>query len=465
MSQHVTVRDLPSVDRLLQAARAGLDEAPQELLLQAARAELETARAALLSGDGAPYAGPDLLELLAARVRARLARQLAPSLRPVINASGVIIQTNLGRAPLSAGALVAMAAVGAGYSNLEYDLERGERGSRGVHLEALLTRLSGAEAAMAVNNNAAAIYLALIALAAGREVVVSRGQAVEIGGGFRIPDVLRQSGATLVEVGTTNRTYARDYAGAVNERTALLMRIHSSNFRLVGFVHEASLAELAEVGRAHGVPLLDDLGSGTLLPTTPYGLAPEPTVQESVAAGADLVAFSGDKLLGGPQAGLLVGRRDLIERLRRHPLARALRIDKTTIAGLEATLRSYLRGRALDEIPVWRMIAAAPADLSARAESLANHLRSAGLPAEPAACRSAVGGGSLPGESQPSAGVALEPGPAGADALAARLRCGAPAIVARIVEGKVLCDLRTVLPEEDQALGEGLIRAWQEGAR
>ncbi len=446
------LRDLPSVDRLMLAARAELDEAtPQALLRAAARAELDTARRALQQGE-APDPEALSIEALARGVRTRIEQWLTPSLRPVINATGVIIQTNLGRAPLSAAALAAMAAVGAGYSNLEYDLERGERGSRNVHLERLLTRLSGAEAAMAVNNNAAAVYLALIALAAGREVIVSRGQAVEIGGGFRIPDVLRQSGAVLVEVGTTNRTYARDYADAINERTALLLRVHSSNFRLTGFVHEPALGELAEVGRAHGVPLLDDLGSGTFLPTTPYGLAPEPTVQESVDAGADLVTFSGDKLLGGPQAGLIVGRRDLVEQLRRHPLARAMRVDKTTIAGLAATLQSYLRGRATDEIPVWRMIGIPLETLRARATAVAAALSAAGLRAEVVACQSAVGGGSLPGETLPGAGVAVAPGPEGAEDCATRLRRGAPAIVARIVDERLLFDLRTVLAEDEPAL-------------
>jgi len=452
-----TLRHLPSVDALIQAARAGMsEEAPHDLLREAARAELAELRAALRGENGPP---DDRLAALADRVRGRVAAALSPSLRPVINASGVIVQTNLGRAPLSQAALAAMARVGAGYSNLEYDLEAGERGSRYVHLEALLTRLTGAAAAMAVNNNAAAIYLALIALAAGREVVVSRGQAVEIGGGFRIPDVLRQSGATLVEVGTTNRTYARDYAAAITERTALLMRIHTSNFRLVGFVHEASLAELAAVGRERGVPVLDDLGSGTLLDTAPFGLAPEPTVRESVAAGADLVAFSGDKLLGGPQAGLLVGRADLIQALKRHPLARALRVDKTTIAGLEATLLSYLRGRALDEIPVWRMIAAPPEGLRERAARLAERLQAGGLAAEPAECRSAVGGGSLPGETLPSHGVALDPGPEGADAATRRLRGGPSPVVARVADGRVQFDVRTVLPEQDEALAEAALAA------
>lgn len=463
-----SLRDLPSVDRLIQSVRANSDQldVPHELLRSAARAEIDAARAALQQGggdyDGLDLPANNLLPFLVERVHRRLATLLQPSLRPVINASGVIIQTNLGRAPLSQAALEAMQRVGAGYSNLEYDLEAGERGHRHVHLEQLLCRLSGAEAAMAVNNNAAAVYLALIALAAGREVLVSRGQAVEIGGGFRIPDVLRQSGAILVEVGTTNRTYARDYAAAISERSALLLRVHTSNFRLLGFVHETSLAELSALGRERGIPVLDDLGSGTLLATQPFGLSPEPTVPESVAASADLVTFSGDKLLGGPQAGLIVGRRELVERLRTHPLARALRIDKTTIAGLEATLLSYLRGRASEEIPVWRMIGAPIDRLHTRAATLAARLTGAGLTATVNACTSAIGGGSLPGETLSSAGVALAPGPIGADALAARLRRGTPAVVARIEADHLIFDMRTVLVEQDGDLAEAIIAAGQQ---
>jgi L-seryl-tRNA(Ser) seleniumtransferase len=435
-------RNLPAVEALVQAAerRQNGDALPRELLVDAARAEIEAARRAI-AGGGAPPAAEELLSATLARARG----VAAPSLRPLINATGVIIQTNLGRAPLSEAALRAMREVGAGYSNLEYDLAAGERGSRAVHVAALLRRLTGAEAALAVNNNAAAIYLALSALALGREVIVSRGQAVEIGGGFRIPDVLRQSGATLVEVGTTNRTYGRDYAAAIGERTALLMRIHTSNFRLTGFVHETALAEMAAVARERGVEVLDDLGSGTLLATAPYGLAPEPTVQESIAAGAGLVTFSGDKLLGGPQAGLIVGREELVAKLRKHPLARALRVDKTTLAGLEATLLAYLHGRAADEIPVWRMIAAAPEALRARAERLASAIGAG----EVVGCASAVGGGSLPGETLPSFAVALAGNPG---ELARRLRQGATPVVGRIAEGRLLLDVRTVLEEQEQAL-------------
>jgi L-seryl-tRNA(Ser) seleniumtransferase len=440
-------RQLPAVETLIQMLQQELegDLLPHALLADAARAAIGAARQAIAAGSEAPALG----ELVADA--GRRARTLAaPSLRPVINASGVIIQTNLGRAPLSQAALRAMREVGAGYSNLEYDLAAGERGSRTVHLSALLCRLTGAEAALAVNNNAAAIYLALSALAAGREVVISRGQAVEIGGGFRIPDVLRQSGAALVEVGTTNRTYARDYAAAINERTALLMRIHTSNFKLTGFVHHAALAEIATLGHERGIPTLDDLGSGTLLPTGPYGLAPEPTVQESIAAGADLVTFSGDKLLGGPQAGLIVGRADLVAQLKQHPLARALRVDKTTLAGLEATLLSYLHGRAAEEIPIWRMIAAPPQALRARAERIAAAFEGA----EVVACSSAIGGGSLPGETLLSYAVAIDGAPP--DELARALRSATPPVVGRIAEDRLLLDVRTVLEEQEAELVEAI---------
>lgn len=437
-------RNLPAVETLVQVIERRLngDALPRGLLTEAARRAIAGARERIATGEQAPP-----IEALSDAAIAEVRSAARPSLRPLINASGVILQTNLGRAPLSQAALEAMRAVGGGYSNLEYDLDAGVRGSRSAHLSALLCRLTGAEAALAVNNNAAAVYLALIALAAGREVVVSRGQAVEIGGGFRIPDVLRQSGATLVEVGTTNRTYARDYAAAIGDRTALLLRVHTSNFRLVGFVHETPLEELVAVGRERGVPVLDDLGSGTLLPTAPYGLAPEPTAHESVAAGADVVTFSADKLLGGPQAGLIVGRAAAVGQLARHPLARALRVDKTTIAGLEATLLAYLRGRATSEIPVWRMIAAPVERLRARAEWLAAALgpRAVALESE-----AAVGGGSLPGEILPSYAVALSV--EHPDVAARRLRLGEPAVVARVADGRLLLDLRAVLEEQDAAL-------------
>ncbi|MDQ2806141.1 MAG: L-seryl-tRNA(Sec) selenium transferase [Chloroflexota bacterium] len=445
-------------------------------------------------------------------------------MRPVINASGVILQTNLGRAPLSAAAQAALTGA-AGYSNLEYDLEAGARGSRYRHAAPLLTRLTGAEDALVVNNAAAALYFVLLACASGREVILSRGEAVEIGGGFRIPDILRQSGATLVEVGTTNRTYTRDYEAALTERTAGLLHVHTSNFRIVGFTHSPALADLAALAHAHNVWLADDTGSGALLPTARYGLSPEPLVQDSVAAGADLVLFSGDKLLGGPQAGIIVGRAGPIAALRRHPLARALRVDKLTYAALEATLLHYLRGEAAREVPVWAMISADPAALHRRAHAWAATLRAAGLPAGVIPGHSAVGGGTLPGDTLPTWLLALgraeadpspqppplngegepdriSPPPSGegsgersvppapssppfvgegsgersspvtiphsafriphSAALARRLRQGTPAVVARVEHDRVLCDPRTVLPDQDAALLAAIQAAWQE---
>ena len=326
---------------------------PRELALQAAREVLETARKAMLDG-GWPHALADLPRLVEERVQAAT----APRLRPVLNGSGVVIHTNLGRAPLSQAALAAAREAAAGYSNLEYDLEKGERGSRHTLVTDLLRRLTGAEDALVANNNAAAVLLILSALAQGREAIISRGQLVEIGGGFRIPDVMRQSGTTLVEVGTTNRTYAADFEAAITERTALLLRVHASNFVQVGFVHQPLLEELIEVGNRHDLPVVDDLGSGSLLDTSAFGLAREPMVQASVVAGTTLVAFSGDKLLGGPQAGIIVGRASEVATLRRHPLMRAIRPDKLTLAALGATLVHYLRGEAAREVPVWRMISA-----------------------------------------------------------------------------------------------------------
>ncbi len=445
-------RALPSVDALTTSLGGEFPDLPRARVVDAARDAIDAARDAIGASDDAPT-----LTAIGAAARAALAAIAEPSLRQAINASGVIIQTNLGRAPLSRAAIEAVAAVAAGFSNLEYDLERGERGSRHTHLAAPLCAICGAEAAMVVNNAAAALYLILGALASGREVLVSRGQAVEIGGGFRIPDVLRQSGATLVDVGTTNRTYPHDYAEAITERAALLLRVHSSNFRLMGFTRETTIDELVAVGRARGVPVVDDLGSGALLDTSRFGLAAEPLVQTSVAAGADLVVFSGDKLLGGPQAGIIVGRAASIDRLMRHPLARALRVDKLTIAALGATLDSYLRGRATDEIPVWQMIAATPDALRRRADALAETLGGQVVPSQ-----GAVGGGSLPGETLPGWAVRLDA--VSPDALAHALRCGAAPVVARVSDGALLLDLRSVLPEQDAALGAAVALALREAA-
>ena len=448
-------RSLPGVDRLLshEFLAAAAAEHGRELAVEAARAVLAAARAALQAGGATPT-----LDGLAAEVAGRLATTARGTLYPVINATGVIIHTNLGRAPLSQAARAAMDAVAAGYSNLEYDLDAGERGSRYLHAETLLCRLTGAEAGLVANNNAGAVFLVLSALAAGHEVVISRGQLVEIGGGFRIPDVLRQSCARLVEVGTTNRTHLRDFQEAIGPETALLLRVHSSNFRQIGFTAEVSLADMVELGRKAGVPVVDDLGSGSLLDTTRYGLAAEPMVQQSVAAGADLVTFSGDKLLGGPQAGLIVGRQALVAQLRHHPLERTLRVDKGTLAGLQATLLHYLAGAAEREVPVWRMIAEPLDALAARADGWAAALCARGLAAGVIPSTSAIGGGALPGETLPTRAVALaHPDP---DALAAALRRGDPPVVARIAEGRVLLDPRTTPPAEDDALLAAVVAAW-----
>jgi len=457
MSQ-AELRKLPSVDKLLQLEHVAslVDRHGRELTLKALRDALDDARQAILSGEPAPEA-----ETLISEAALRLGAEVRPSLYPVINATGVIIHTNLGRAPLSERARQAMAQVSVGYSNLEYDMQAGERGSRYVHATDLLCRLTGAEDALVVNNNASAVLLTLTALAREREVLISRGQLVEIGGGFRIPDVMRQSGARLVEVGTTNRTYLRDYADALHPmNTALILRVHHSNFQLTGFVHEPALAELVSLGEEYAIPVMDDLGSGTLLDTEPYGLAHEPTVPESVAAGASIVTASGDKLLGGPQAGLILGKADLIARLRHHPLARAVRVDKTTLAGLQATLLAYLEGKATEEIPVWRMIATPLEELRRRVRKWQRALQATGIPTAVVATQSTVGGGSLPGQSLPSQALALEV--ASPDALAARLRCpapgGGPPVVARIEADRLLLDARAVLPDQDSILVE-VIRA------
>jgi L-seryl-tRNA(Ser) seleniumtransferase len=447
-------RSLPSVDRVLgtEAARSAIREVGVAAVTEAVRQEISYRRAVIAAGEPAP----SLNDLADAAVR-RAYVALQASLRPVINATGVIIHTNLGRAPLSTSAIAAMAAASRGYSNLEFDLEAGARGSRHEHVEALLRRATGAEAAMAVNNNASALLLVLSAFAQNREVVISRGQLVEIGGGFRIPEVMEQSGATLVEVGTTNRTYLRDYAAAITDTTAALMRVHASNFKVVGFTAGASLEDLAGLAHERGLILIDDLGSGCLLDTTRYGLAPEPTPQQSLAAGADLVLFSGDKLLGGPQAGIVLGRSELIATLKRHPLARAVRMDKASIAALNATLMHYVRGDAIEQIPVWRMIATPEAALKRRATRLATAI---GRGATVVGGRSMVGGGSLPGESLPTHVVAV-PAPSGlnVDELGRRLRTGEPPVVGRIEESRLLLDPRTIDPHDDAKVRTALLDA------
>jgi L-seryl-tRNA(Ser) seleniumtransferase len=439
----VSLRDLPAVEKLLQTDLAArmIESFGRPLTLEAVRGQLESARQAVRQGE--PLPKPDkILE----QARSVLEDWLEPTLLPVINASGVILHTNLGRAPLSAASRQAVAAVAAEYGTLEYDLKKGKRGKRDVHVEALLRRLTDAEAALVVNNNAAAVLLALTALARRKEVLVSRTQLIEIGGGFRVPDVMKQSGAKLVEVGTTNRTHLRDYEEALSERTALILRAHHSNFKIVGFTTEPSLAELTALGKQHDIPVVDDLGSGALLDTEAFGLGHEPTVQESLQSGAALVAFSGDKLLGGPQAGIVVGEKSLVDRLRRHPLARAVRPDKLCLAALSATLIHFLKDEALQKIPIWRMIAANAEDLKKRATSWANQLGQG----EVIEAFSTVGGGSLPEETLPTWVLALSvPRP---NSFAARLRKAQPPIVARVTEDRITFDPRTVFAEQEPAL-------------
>ncbi|NOZ73459.1 MAG: L-seryl-tRNA(Sec) selenium transferase [Chloroflexi bacterium] len=444
MSNHY--RQLPSLDRVLHQPQleTAILEFGRTTVRDVARRVLDNARARIKQGKPASDEST-----LVAEIKAILTQELSPSLHPVINATGVIVHTNLGRAPLSEEAQQAMIEVARGYSNLEFDLETGKRGSRYVHAERLLCELTGAEAALVVNNNAAAVTLVLRSLAAGREVIISRGELVEIGGGFRIPDILRQSGAQLVEVGTTNRTRSADYAQAICSETAAILKVHRSNFRLVGFTESASLKALVDLAAEQEPPLavLNDLGSGTLLDTRQFGLAYEPTVQDSVQAGATLTMFSGDKLLGGPQAGIIVGREALIQQLKREPLTRALRVDKTTLAGLQATLMAYLRGTAPSEIPVWRMISASAADLAGRAQAWLATLKGGSVAMELRSGESAVGGGSLPGQTLPTTLLALLPPQP--QQFAQHLRLTRPAVVARIEQDAVLLDPRTVLPEQD----------------
>ncbi|NPA91290.1 MAG: L-seryl-tRNA(Sec) selenium transferase, partial [Chloroflexi bacterium] len=438
------LRQVPSVDRVIREPEVASFRSAvgHEKVVSVVREVLAEVRRHARQGHPVPD-----LDALVEVVVQRLRVAVRPSLIPVINATGVIIHTNLGRAPLSASARDQVMAISRGYSNLEFDLEQGRRGARHVHAVALLRDILQVEDALVVNNNAGAVFLLLRTLAPGREVIISRGQLVEIGGSFRIPDILAESGAILREVGTTNRTHLADYARAVGENTALILRVHQSNFRQIGFTAQPPLRELVALAHAKGLPLVDDLGSGTFIDPRPFGLAYEPTVQESLAAGADVVTFSGDKLLGGPQAGIIVGRSAIIEHVRRHPLARALRVDKMTLAALEATLAAYRRGTALEEIPVWRMITAGLDTLHQRALRWQNHLAERDIPAQVVQSTSAVGGGALPGETLPTWALSLPSGRA--SRLAAQLRAGDPPIVARVVDDRVLLDPRTVLPEEE----------------
>ncbi len=444
------LRVIPSIEQLRQraAVRSLESRYGREALVDALREAAAALRAEIAGGAGAPAGEDAAADRIARDAASRLARGFEPSLRPVINATGVVIHTNLGRAPLSPAALDRIAALGSGYTNLEYDLARGERGSRSVHAEALLARLTGAEAAAVVNNNAGATLLMLAALAAGREVLISRGELVEIGGGFRVPDVMAQSGAILREVGTTNRTRAADYAAAVSDRTGLILRVHPSNFRIEGFTERPALADLVALGRQLRVPVAEDLGSGAILPLAPG----EPLAGESIRAGVDVLCFSGDKLLGGPQAGILVGRRDLVDRIRRHPLMRALRVDKLTYAALEATLEEHAIGRGHEGVPVQRMLRMDRAEIGARADALASALNASGWTARVVDGMSTIGGGSAPGAELPTRLVEISRDGMTADAIEQHLRALDPPVIARIQDDRVVLDLRTVRPGDDAIL-------------
>ncbi|HLW66777.1 MAG TPA: L-seryl-tRNA(Sec) selenium transferase [Gemmataceae bacterium] len=447
-------RHLPSVNQILEspAVQSLLGTHAHDVVVDSIRQELDQLRAEISKGVG--FNGVAGLEILTGRVVERVAREQRPNLRTVINATGIVLHTNLGRAPMAEEAARAAHEASRAYLNLELDLGTGQRSSRQIAIRNWLCRLTGAESATAVNNCAAATVITLRTLAAGREAIVSRGQLIEIGGSFRIPEIMAVSGATLREVGTTNITRIADYEKAINPNTALLMRVHHSNYRVIGFTESASLEELVALGRKHNLPVIDDVGSGQLADLSGLGFQDEPMIRTSVAAGADLVLFSGDKLLGGPQAGIIVGRKDLIQRIERDPLMRAFRLDKMTLAALEATLRLYLdEQRAWRDVPVLRMLAMPLEELRNRAKAVATQLGSiSGVKASVQETQTFVGGGSLPAQAMPSIAVAIAAKGRSDDVLAERLRTGTPAVLGRIQDGHLLLDLRTVFPEQEAEL-------------
>jgi L-seryl-tRNA(Ser) seleniumtransferase len=462
------LRKIPKVDELL-AAPEIKDLAqihPSEVVRQGIRNGLERLRQAILRAEDVEaiteetFSFPRLLPLF----KEEIARQVNPHLRRAINATGVVIHTNLGRSPLSERALQNLVEVARGYSNLEYDRARGQRGDRSAHVEEILLRLSGAEGGLVVNNNAAAVLLALNTLAAGREVICSRGELVEIGGAFRIPDVMARSGALLREVGTTNRTHVRDYEEAIGSNTGLLLKVHTSNYRVVGFTAEVTVEELVQLGKQYDLPVMNDLGSGCFLDLSAYGLAKEPTAQEAIQAGADVVTFSGDKLLGGPQAGIILGKRELIERIKANPLHRALRIDKLTLAALEATLIAYLsEGGAIKEIPTLRMLTTPLEELRKQARRLQRLIKQETDKAAVEMTReqSQVGGGALPLQAVPTWALAVKPLKGTAQALEAALRHVDPPIVARIIDDRLILDMRTIQEGELRTIASSMAVALQ----
>ena len=464
------LRTLPAVDELLRQAQVQplLKIHSRPLVVESIRKVLEEKRQAIFqSRDDQEAAAVTLTpEQWAAAIEEELAASFRPSLRPVINATGVVLHTNLGRAPLCEDALRNLMEIAGGYSNLEFNLKTGERGSRYEHVEEILCRISGAESALVVNNNAGAVFLTLNSLAEGKEVIVSRGQLVEIGGSFRIPDVMRKSGARLVEVGTTNRTHLRDYEQAISGDTALLLKVHTSNFRILGFTAEVPIKDLVALGQAKGVPMMEDLGSGCFLDLSRYGMESEPTVQEAVQAGVEVVTFSGDKLLGGPQAGIILGQKRALDLLKKNPLNRALRIDKLTLAGLESTLRAYLDpDQALKNLPALSMLTCPLKELEGRAKQLRRKL----IKVVSSSCQitlreesSQVGGGALPLQALPTRVLALRPLRISAAVLEERLRKGDTPVIPRVKEEEVLLDLRTVAGEEEEPLLEAVRRALEQ---
>jgi L-seryl-tRNA(Ser) seleniumtransferase len=452
MDATTLLRQLPKVDTLLEREdiSALCESVSRTLVVDAVREAVDEVRTSILAGQPADPS----TDAVAAHAIAKVREKARRSLRRVINATGIVVHTNLGRSPLAESAIEAVSEVARGYSTLEYDVVSGERGSRHVHVEELICRLTGAEAAMAVNNNAAAVMLALAGLARGKEAIVSRGQLVEIGGSFRVPDVMRESGATMVEVGTTNKTHLRDYENALTDQTGLLLKVHTSNYRVVGFTEEVELADLVELGARHGVAVMEDQGSGVLVDLRHWGLPYEPTVGASVAAGADVVTCSGDKLLGGPQAGILAGRSHVIAALKKHPLARAVRLDKMTLAALETTLRLYLdTERAAREVPTLRMLSATKAEMGQRASRLAEQIVSAcgdAYAVDTADDVSRAGGGALPMADIPTVVVTLVPRKMSVVELERALRLGDPHVIARISEDRLLLDPRTLLDADER---------------
>ncbi len=456
------LRELPAVDRLLREAALEevLSKLPRRVVLPAVQDVIEQCRQEIIDAknDPAQLAGVDLTPAyLAVRAAALAKKRGATSLKPLINATGIVIHTNLGRVPLAREAVDALTGVAANYNNLELSLASGRRGSRQEHLEQLISELCGSEAALVVNNNAAAVFLVLRALAEKREVAVSRGQLVEIGGSFRIPDIMAASGALMIEVGTTNKTYLRDYERVLTENSAAFLKVHTSNYNLVGFTAEVETAELADLAHKHNLLMVEDLGSGALMDLKKFGLPPEPLVQDSITAGADLVTFSGDKMLGGPQAGIIVGRKDLVSALRSNQLARIVRVDKFTIAAMEATLRLYLdEEQAAEKIPVWKMLAIDENLLKSRAEKIAGQLSNLLEAAEIGIQRSVsrVGGGASPAAELPTWLVTVKPKQAEVSAaeLVARLRNGEPPLIIRLQHDTLLFDLRTVREDQEQIL-------------